>query len=110
MNGVKFDLGTDASSWYRASIDNNKDKEIVSQFTSFPKGMKVKADACVIGGGFTGLSAALELAKKGKKVILLEARAIGFGASGRNGGQVLGAFNKSYSYIAGKTNENTAKI
>ncbi|KEO50528.1 NAD(P)/FAD-dependent oxidoreductase [Thioclava pacifica] len=47
-----------------------------------------RADICVIGGGFTGLSAALHLAEKGFSVILLEAHRVGFGASGRNGGQV----------------------
>ncbi|NKX62860.1 FAD-binding oxidoreductase [Labrenzia sp. 5N] len=43
---------------------------------------------CVIGGGYTGLSAALHLAERGVDVILLEANRIGWGASGRNGGQV----------------------
>lgn len=43
-------------------------------------------DVAVIGGGFTGLSAALELAKKGASVALLEKNTIGWGASGRNGG------------------------
>lgn len=47
-----------------------------------------KADVCVIGGGFTGLSAALNLAEQGFSVILLEAERIGFGASGRNGGLI----------------------
>src|SRR5699024_4947437 len=45
-----------------------------------------KADVAVVGGGFTGLSAALELAKKGASVVLLEKETIGWGASGRNGG------------------------
>ena len=49
---------------------------------------KITADVCVIGGGYTGLSAALELAERGYDVVLLEAQRIGFGASGRNGGQV----------------------
>lgn len=48
----------------------------------------VRADVCVIGGGFTGLSAALGLAQRGYSVRLLEAQRLGFGASGRNGGQV----------------------
>lgn len=47
-----------------------------------------RADVCVIGGGYTGLSAALHLAEVGRTVILLEAQRIGFGASGRNGGQL----------------------
>ncbi|MDZ4085829.1 MAG: FAD-binding oxidoreductase [Tabrizicola sp.] len=47
-----------------------------------------KADVCVVGGGYTGLSAALHLAQKGFDVVVLEAHRVGFGASGRNGGQV----------------------
>ena len=43
---------------------------------------------CVVGGGYTGLSAALHLAERGYKVVLLEAARVGWGASGRNGGQV----------------------
>ena len=47
-----------------------------------------RADVCVIGGGFTGLSAALSLAEQGFDVVLLEAERIGWGASGRNGGLI----------------------
>ena len=47
-----------------------------------------QADVCVVGGGYTGLSAALHLAERGFKVVLCEAHRVGFGASGRNGGQV----------------------
>jgi gamma-glutamylputrescine oxidase len=47
-----------------------------------------QADVCVIGGGFTGLSAALNLAERGMDVVLLEAERVGFGASGRCGGLV----------------------
>ena len=46
-------------------------------------------DVAIVGGGLAGLSAAVELAERGFSVVLLEARAIGFGASGRNGGQAL---------------------
>jgi gamma-glutamylputrescine oxidase len=49
----------------------------------------VYADVCVIGGGFTGVSAGLHLAERGYDVVLLEAARIGAGASGRNGGQVI---------------------
>ncbi|HFD16070.1 MAG TPA: FAD-binding oxidoreductase, partial [Rhodospirillales bacterium] len=43
----------------------------------------------VVGAGYTGLSAALHLAERGRRVVVLEAGEIGEGASGRNGGQVL---------------------
>ncbi|PXA82943.1 FAD-dependent oxidoreductase [Nostoc sp. 3335mG] len=48
----------------------------------------VETDVCVVGGGYAGLSAALHLARAGKRVVLLEADRLGWGASGRNGGQV----------------------
>ena len=48
----------------------------------------VRADVCVVGAGYTGLSAALHLAQAGLSVVVLEAQRVGFGASGRNGGQV----------------------
>src|SRR5258707_10654340 len=47
------------------------------------------ADVAVIGAGFTGLSAALSLAKRGAKIVVLESETIGWGASSRNGGMVL---------------------
>lgn len=50
------------------------------------------ADVCVVGGGLAGLSAALELAMRGYAVVLLEAQRVGWGASGRNGGQVIVGF------------------
>lgn len=49
---------------------------------------EVRADVCIIGAGFTGLSAALHLARQGRRVVVLEAHRVGWGASGRNGGQV----------------------
>ncbi len=48
-----------------------------------------RADVCIIGGGFTGLSAALHLAEGGASVAVLEAGELGSGASGRSGGQVI---------------------
>jgi len=59
----------------------------------------VRADFCVIGGGFTGLSAALQLASAGARVIILEGRTIGFGASGRNGGQMHTGLRQSQKVL-----------
>jgi gamma-glutamylputrescine oxidase len=50
---------------------------------------ELSADVCVVGAGFSGLSAALELAQRGYSVTVLEAQTVGWGASGRNGGQAL---------------------
>lgn len=47
-----------------------------------------RADVCVVGGGYTGLSTAIHLRKRGYSVVLLEANRVGWGASGRNGGHV----------------------
>ena len=52
-------------------------------------GEPVQADVCIVGGGFSGLNTAIELAERGLSVVLLEARQIGWGASGRNGGQLI---------------------
>lgn len=51
-----------------------------------------KADVCVVGAGYTGLSAALHLAVSGASVVALDSGGSGFGASGRNGGQILPGF------------------
>jgi len=48
----------------------------------------IRCDVCIVGAGYSGLSAALHLAKSGYDVVLLDAQRVGFGASGRNGGQV----------------------
>jgi len=49
----------------------------------------LRTDVVVIGAGYTGISAALELAQRGYEVVVLEAHRVGWGASGRNGGQVI---------------------
>lgn len=55
---------------------------------------KINVEICVIGGGFSGLSAALHLLEKGYQVVLLESSRIGWGASGRNGGQIVNGFSR----------------
>jgi gamma-glutamylputrescine oxidase len=52
----------------------------------------VEADVCVIGGGIAGCSTALHLAERGYRVVLLEAQRIGYGASGRSGGQAIAGY------------------
>ncbi len=79
--------GTYPDSWYTATADP------LDPFD--PLRGEMRADLCVIGGGYTGLSAALHAARAGQRVVILEAQRVGFGASGRNGGQVGAAFNAS---------------
>lgn len=49
----------------------------------------ISADVCIVGGGFSGINTAIELAQRGMSVVLLEAKRIGWGASGRNGGELI---------------------
>jgi len=65
-------------------------------------------DVCVIGGGFSGLSAAIHLARLGRKVTLLEGARIGWGASGRNGGQIVNGLNASLQTIGKRYGSETA--
>ncbi len=76
-----IDLKATQNSYYAASANEQP---------NYPKLQgDIEADVCVVGGGFAGLSAAIELADRGYKVVVLEAHHIGFGASGRNGGQII---------------------
>jgi gamma-glutamylputrescine oxidase len=70
---------------------------------------EVAVDVAVVGGGFTGLSAALELAERGYKVALVEARRIGWGASGRNGGQVNTGYRKGPAELVARFGREEAK-
>ncbi len=64
----------------------------------FPKlNGDITTDICIIGGGLTGVSTAVELSENKHDVVLLEANRIGWGASGRNGGQVIGGYGGSLS-------------
>jgi gamma-glutamylputrescine oxidase len=59
----------------------------------------ISCDVCVVGGGYTGLSSALHLAEMGYDVVLLEGARIGFGASGRNGGQLVNSYSRDIDVI-----------
>ena len=79
--------GSYPASWYAHSIPEQPARPALNDVIS--------CDVCVIGAGFTGLSSALHLAQKGYRVIVLDAHRVGFGASGRNGGQVGSGYNQS---------------
>ncbi len=70
-----------AASYYAASANRMLDCPTLAG--------ELHADVCIVGGGFSGLNTAIELAQKGFSVVLLEARRIAWGASGRNGGQLI---------------------
>lgn len=70
-----------AASYYAASSHSQPDYPSLQG--------ELQVDVCVVGGGFSGLNTAIELAERGLSVALLEARKIGWGASGRNGGQLI---------------------
>ena len=74
-------------SWYAATAHRIPSRPTL-------EGVK-QVDVCVIGGGYTGLSAALHCAERGLSVVLLEGKRIGWGASGLNGGQVMPGWNRT---------------
>ncbi len=74
-----------------------------------PLAGEVSADVCVIGGGIAGCSAALHLAERGYRVVLLEGRRIAWGASGRSGGQALPGFGTSMSTLVGQVGRDEAR-
>ena len=81
-----------APSWYAASAN---DKRVRPSLNG-----EITADICVIGAGFSGISAALQLVERGFSVVVLEGERIGFGASGRNGGQIVNGYSRDLETIA----------
>jgi glycine/D-amino acid oxidase-like deaminating enzyme len=70
-----------AASYYAASVNDQ---------TEYPRLQEaIDVDVCVIGAGFTGISTAIGLAERGYKVCVVEANRVGWGATGRNGGQMI---------------------
>ncbi|MCK6371521.1 MAG: FAD-binding oxidoreductase [Gammaproteobacteria bacterium] len=87
-------------SWYAATANETVLRPALRGST--------RADVCVIGGGYTGLSAALHLAERGYAVVLLEARRVGWGAAGRNGGQVGSGQRVGEAELEGRFGRETA--
>jgi gamma-glutamylputrescine oxidase len=88
------------NSWYAASANDKRVRPSLSGET--------EADICIIGAGFTGISAALALCERGYSVVVLEAERIGYGASGRNGGQIVNGYSRDLETIAARYGEDKA--
>lgn len=84
--------GPATETWYEATAQRGQPRA--------PLGGQTQAEICVIGGGLAGLTTALELARRGKQVVLLEAKHLAWGASGRNGGFVSNGFAESLDNIS----------
>ncbi|MCE8029367.1 FAD-binding oxidoreductase [Halomonas daqingensis] len=69
----------------------------------------IECEVCVVGAGFTGISSALHLAEQGHDVVVLEAARVGFGASGRNGGQIVNSYSRDMDVIEAKYGTDTAR-
>ncbi|TXC65995.1 FAD-binding oxidoreductase [Piscinibacter aquaticus] len=81
MSLLKTDLELTKNSYYAATAPRRQ------RFPALEA--NIDADVAIVGGGLAGLSAAIELADRGYRVVVLEARQVGWGASGRNGGQAI---------------------
>ena len=92
--------GSYPQSWYAATTDALPHCP--------PLEGRIQADVCVIGAGFTGLSAALHLAQAGRDVVLIDAQRVGFGASGRNGGQLGSGQRVEQPYLEKMSGEDDA--
>ena len=88
-------------SFYRSSVKPFKYSGYLENY--------LEVDVCIVGGGLTGVSSALNLVRKGYSVALCEARTIGWGASGRNGGQLGIGMRKEQSLIEKKLGFECAK-
>ncbi|AYF86217.1 FAD-binding oxidoreductase [Pseudomonas sp. JS3066] len=71
---------------------------------------EIETDVCIIGAGYTGLSTGLFLLENGFKVTILEAAKVGFGASGRNGGQIVNSYSRDIDSIERTANPKNAKL
>lgn len=70
----------------------------------------IESDICIIGAGYTGLSTGLFLAEQGFKVTILEAAKVGYGATGRNGGQIVNSYSRDIDTIEKQVGMDGAKV
>jgi len=89
------------TSYYAASANDTRVRPILNE--------ALTTQICIIGAGFTGISAALELVEHGFQVVVLEAKRIGFGASGRNGGQIVNGYSRDLATIAKRYGAHKAR-
>ena len=71
---------------------------------------EVETDVCIVGAGYTGLSTAIALLESGFKVSIVEAAKVGFGASGRNGGQIVNSYSRDIDVIERSVGPKQAKL
>jgi len=90
-----------ADSWYEATARRDAPLPALEG--------DIQADVCVVGAGLSGCSTALHLAKRGYKVVVLEAERIGYAASGRSGGQIIPGWAGGMDKIAGQLGKADAK-
>jgi gamma-glutamylputrescine oxidase len=92
-----------------AHVESYYAATVAEHVAGAPMETAANCDVCVVGGGFTGLSAALHLARRGVKVILLEQALLGWGASGRNGGQVHVGMRRNQFWLEAQFGQDTAR-
>jgi len=97
-----------APSYYAASVAGKSSQEADLSPRDALRG-EVQADVAVLGGGMAGISAALHLAKRGYRVAVLEARFVGYGASGRSGGQTIFGLAASQQRLAAQVGRDDAR-
>lgn len=95
-------MQTYVNSYYAATRNRTVDCPELDQL--------VECDVCVIGAGYTGLSSALFLAEAGYSVTVLESAKVGFGASGRNGGQLVNSYSRDVDVIEERYGEKSAEV
>ncbi|MDM7948888.1 FAD-binding oxidoreductase [Hydrogenophaga sp.] len=80
-----------APSYYAHSANASPERPALNE--------SLEADVCIVGAGYTGLSAGIALAEAGMSVVVLERARVGWGASGRNGGQIVHSFSRDIDVI-----------